>query len=236
MFIGSRTLLSRIPDDIVIHAGDTCIQPCDSLKNLCVFFDKHMLFDTHITAMTKKAFRVLMVIYRIKELFSCQARKIVIQTLVLSIIIFGMMIWGTTNKSQLKRVQKLYNLSSKVAVGGRSRYDHASPSLDELKWLNIRKRNQYEQCIFMFNIISNKYPNQLFNIPAVRQVNQICTRQQHNFYIPRTNTDYGQRLMLVRGPRIWNALTPNIKDITNVYTFKTRLRDYMLHHDLPLGF
>ena len=177
-----------------------------------------------------------MFINRIKEFFSSKARKIVIQTLVLSIINYGMMIWGTTNKSQLKRVQKLYNFSAKVAVGGRSRYDHASPILEELKWLNIRKRIQYEQCIFMFNIISNKYPNWLFTIPAVSQVNQRCTRQQHNFYIPRTNTDYGQRLMLVSGPRIWNALPPNIKDVTNVSTFKTRLRDYMLHHDLPLGF
>ncbi len=47
MFIGSRTLLTRIPNDTVIHAGNTCIQPCDSLKSLSVLFDKHMLFDTH---------------------------------------------------------------------------------------------------------------------------------------------------------------------------------------------
>ncbi len=97
------------------------------LKNLGVLFDKHMLFDTHITEMTKKAFGVLMFVNRIKELFSSKARKIVIQTLVLSIVNCGMTVWGTTNKSQLKRVQKLYNFSAKVAVGGRSRYDHASP-------------------------------------------------------------------------------------------------------------
>ena len=236
MFIGSRTLLSRIPNETVIQAGDTCIHPCDSLKNLGVFFDKHMLFDTHITEMTKKAFGVLMFINRIKDLFSSKARKIVIQTLVLSIMNYGMMVWGTTNKSQLKRVQKLYNFSAKVAVGGRSRYDHASPILDELNWLNTSKRIQYEHCIFMYNIISNKCPNWLFNIPAVSHINQRNTRQQDHFYIPRTNTDYGQRSFFVRGPRLWNTLPQKIKDITNVHTFKRNLRDHMLHHDLPLGF
>ena len=235
MFIGSRNLLSRIPNDTVIHAGDTCIQPCDSLKNLGVFFDKHMLFDTHITEMTKKAFGVLMFINRIKELFSSKARKIVIQTLVLSIINYGMMIWGSTNKTQQKRVQKLYNFSAKVAVGGRSRYDHASPILDELRWLNVNKRIQYEQCIFMYNIIYNKFPNWLFTISAVSQVSQRSTRQQHNFHIPRTNTDYGQKLMSVKGPRVWNALPPDIKITTNAQTFKTSLKRHMLHHDLPLG-
>ncbi len=118
MFIGSRTSLARIPNDTVIHTGNTCIQPCDSLKNLGVLFGKHMLFDTHITEVTKKAFWVLMFVNRIKELFSSRARKIVIQALLLSIVNYGMTVWGTTNKSQLKRVQKLHNFSAKVAVGG----------------------------------------------------------------------------------------------------------------------
>ncbi len=104
MFIGSRTLLARIPNDTVIHAGNTGIQPCDSLKNLGVLFDKHILFDTHITAMTKKAFEVLMFINRIKELFSSKTRKSVIQTLLLGIVNNGMTVWDTTSKSQLKRV------------------------------------------------------------------------------------------------------------------------------------
>ena len=68
MFIGSRTLLSRMPSDTIIHAGDTTIKPSDSLKNLGVFFDKHTLFDTHIKEMTKKALGVLMFINRIKVL------------------------------------------------------------------------------------------------------------------------------------------------------------------------
>ncbi len=236
MFIGSRNLLARIPNDTVIHAGNTCIQPCDSIKNLGVLFDKHMLFDTHITEMTKKTFGVLMLINRIKELFSSKARKIVIQTLALSIVNYGMTVWGTTNKSQLKRVQKLYNFSAKVAVGGRSRYGHASPILEELKWLNVTKRIQYEHCILMYDIISNKYPNWLFNIPTVSQTTQRNTKKQDNFYILRTNTDYGQRSMFVRGPRVWNALPPRTKDVTNVHTFKRSLRDHMFHHDLPLGF
>ncbi len=187
--------------------------------------------------MTKKAFGVLMFINRIKDLFSSKTRKIVIQTLVLGIINYGMMIWGTTNKSQLKRIQKLYKFSAKVAVGGRSRYDLASPILEELKWLNTSKRIQYEHCIFMYNIISNNYPTWLFNIPAVSQINQRNTRHQDNFYIPKTNTDYGQRSLYHCLLESRDYGTPCLKklDMTNVHTFKRNLRDHMLHHDLPLG-
>ncbi len=69
MFTGSRTLPFRIPSDIAVHAGDTRIHPCDSLNNLGEHFDKHTLFDTHITQVTKKAFGTLMYINRIKEFF-----------------------------------------------------------------------------------------------------------------------------------------------------------------------
>ncbi len=84
MFISSRALLSKIPNDTVIQADDTIILPCESLKNLGVHFDKHMLFDTHISEITEKAFGALMYINRIKEIFSSKARRIVIVTFVFS--------------------------------------------------------------------------------------------------------------------------------------------------------
>lgn len=234
MFIGSRNLLSKIPCNTVLHADDARIQPCDSLKNLGVHFDKHMLFDTHITEQTKKAFGTLMYINRIRELFSGKARKIVIETLVLSIVNYGIAIWGNTNKTQLKRVQKLYNFSAKVAVGGRSRREHASPILEELQWLNIVKKVDFEHCLLMYNILFNKYPNWLFTLPTVSHFNQRSTRQQDNLFVPRTHTDYGQRSMLVRGPRLWNALPQCIKNVANVARFKSSLKEHMLRHDLPL--
>ena len=233
MFIGSRALLSKIPKNTVIQADDTSILPCESLKNLGVHFDKHMLFDTHITEVSKKAFGTLMYINRLKEFFSSKARRIVIVTLVFSIINCGITIWGATNKTQLTRVQKLYNFSAKVAVGGRSRYDHASPILHELKWLNVKKKINFEQCVFMYKVLSDKYPNWLFTFPAVHQVNKRVTRQQDLLHVPKTHTDYGQNSIFVSGPRVWNALPLCIKKSRNLSRFKRSLKDHMLHHDLP---
>ena len=233
MFIGSRSLLSRIPNNTIIHVNDTQIKPSDSVKNLGLLFDKYMLFDIHITELTKKTFGILMYINRIRNLLSNKARIIVIQTLVLSLINYGMTVWGTTNKTQLKRVQKIQNFSAKVAVGGRSKYDHASPILDELRWLQIRKKCEYEQCVFMFNILTKKYPSWLVNFPSVSDVNQTNTRQQSLLYTRRTNTDNGQRSISVRGPRVWNALPSCMKNIGNVSTFKRRLLNFLLNNDLP---
>ena len=173
-----------------------------------------------------------MYINRIRNLFSINARTTVVQTLVLSLVNYGMMIWGTTNKTQLKRAQKILNFAAKVAVGGRPKRDHASPILEELKWLQISKKCDYEYCVFMFNILNKRCPSWLAIFPSVSHVNHVNTRQQNLLYVPRTNTDNGQRSISIKGPRLWNALPSCLKDVQNVLTFKRKLMNFLLKNNL----
>ncbi len=46
-----------------------------------------------------------------------------VQILELSLINYDMAAWGTTNKTSLKKAQKLQNFAAMVAVGGRRRPD-----------------------------------------------------------------------------------------------------------------
>ncbi len=80
-----------------------------------------MLFDTHISEMSKKLYGTVMYINRIKDNLNKNTRIAVIQSLVLSVISYGIKVWGTTNVTQKQRVQKLQN--SKVASGGATRPD-----------------------------------------------------------------------------------------------------------------
>ena len=139
MFIGTRGLLSQIPHDTRIQVDGTNIVPSNSLKNLGIHFDNYMQFDTHISEMSKKIFGTIMYINRIKDNFNKSTRITVINSLVLSIINYGLNIWGTTNLTQLQRVQKLQNFAAKVALGG-AKYDHVTPYLRELEWLYINQK------------------------------------------------------------------------------------------------
>ncbi len=66
IFIGSRTMLSRTPNNTVIYFNNTQIKPSVSVKNLALYFGKYKLFDTHVTALTNKTFGILMYINRIR--------------------------------------------------------------------------------------------------------------------------------------------------------------------------
>ena len=69
IFIGTRQLLSSLPDNITINFEGTAIPTSKNVKILGIHFDRYMTFDMHIHQLTKKVTGVLMFINRIKDLF-----------------------------------------------------------------------------------------------------------------------------------------------------------------------
>ncbi len=86
---------------------------------------------------------ILMFINRISEDFDKLTRKILEQSLVLSVINYCIIIWGSFNKTHIHNVQKLQNFTAKIVIGGTRKYDHVTPLRKELKWLTIT-----DKCIF----------------------------------------------------------------------------------------
>ncbi len=58
-----------------------------------------------------------MFINRVKDIFDKDTRVIVMKTLVLRLINYGLKIWGNTNETLMQRVQKLQNFGAKVLPG-----------------------------------------------------------------------------------------------------------------------
>ncbi len=61
-------LISKIPENTTIRAGEAFIHPSRSVKNLRLHFDNYMSFDVHVTEMSKNVSGTLMYINRIQDL------------------------------------------------------------------------------------------------------------------------------------------------------------------------
>ena len=86
MFIGSRQLISRIPDNIKIYFGETEITPSRSVKNLGLYMDQFLLFDIHVSHICKKVNGTLMILNRLKDTLDRTTRLIIVHSLALSVI------------------------------------------------------------------------------------------------------------------------------------------------------
>ena len=93
-----------------------------------------------------------------KDNFNKISRITVIQSLVLSIINYGINIWGKTNATQMQRMQRLQNFVAKVVLGGAAKHGHITPYLKELGWLKISHKYYFELGIIVYNVINKKIP------------------------------------------------------------------------------
>ena len=229
IFIGTRQNISRIPDGITIRVGEDIIVPSKQVKNLGLNFDCYMTFDTHINEICKKVIGTLLYINKIKHNFNKETRGVIVEALALSHSNYCCKIWGASSKHHLNRIQKLLNFAAKVVDGKARKYDHVSPILKELEWLNIEQKYFFEICVFIFKILHNILPSWLYALPTVSQMNTVTTRQRNDLFVPRFNTDLGSRAVNVRGPSVWNTLPSFIKDLDSLNVFKKRLKMYILN-------
>ncbi len=104
--------------------------------------DQDMSFEVYVHEMHKKVMGILLLINRIRDKFDAVTRKTVIQSLALSGVNYYLQVYGTTNDTQMRRVQKLQNFVAKICVGGARRADHATPFITQLEWLKFNKKKE----------------------------------------------------------------------------------------------
>ena len=134
-----------------------------------------------------------------------------------------------TNDLYLNKAQKLVNFAARVAVVGVKKYDHISPTLQQLEWLKIKDKYTYEICMFVFKVLKSEYPSWLYNFPNVGSYRDALTRQNNNLQVTRYRTDLGSRSMLIRGPYQWNILPQYVKDSSGFSIFKKKLKHHFLN-------
>ncbi len=231
MFVGSRGLTSQIPGDTCIRLDNCSIVPTNSVKNLGIYFDAHMAFDTHVSYISRKVFGTIVYINRIKDNFNCKTRITFIQSLVLRIMNYDIKIWGTANTTHMNQIQKLQNFAAKVALGGGARRwrDHATPYIRELGWLKMRQKYKYDLLVFIYNTIKGNVPSHVLSLPTVRDVRPLSTRQQLQLCVPRTNTCTGAKSILIEGPKLWNSLSAEVRCTEEISSFKKSMWQYLLN-------
>ena len=230
IFIGSRQYINQINADISINFNGNTIVPMKTVKNLGVYFDQYMTFESHIDELYKKVMGTLVYLNRVKDFFEPNTRKTVVQSLALSLINYCLVVWGSTSKSNLNKVQKLQNFAARVAVGNVRKYEHVSPHIFDLGWLKIKDKFNYDVCNFVFKVIRNYLPGGLYDFVNVNTNTGVNTRQASNLVVRRAQTEIGSREMSIIGPCLWNSLPLAIREANSLPSFKLKQKKFRMNN------
>ena len=176
--------------------------------------DNELNFKQHIKIMEGKVAGSVGILSKLKYFFS---QKIMLQlyyTLVHPFLSYGIIIWGTTYPTYIKRLKSLQNRAIRAVARCHYR-DQVKLFYNQFKILQIDDLLKYEIAKFVHCIITNKTPNSFRNyFCKTAEYSSRVTRQSSdnsNLYIPRYRTNKLQKCIKYQEVKIWNSIPQKIR-------------------------
>ena len=230
LLIGTSQRVKNAIDDFQVGEGEYQIKKVDSHKLLGTYIDNTLSWSTHIDHTCNKVRSRLYVFNRTKYLLPHKSRVDYYNGLIQPIIDYGCVVWGNCSRQLMLKVHRVMKSCARSIL---DIYNYTEvPSIElfrELDWLPIDARVNYFEALQVFNIINGNCPDYMkdFIKPVTRSINTRSANSQL-LEVPRTKLKTGQRSFGYRAAVLWNSLNCDVKQATNVDTFKSRCRKYLM--------
>ena len=104
-----------------------------------------------------------------------------------------------------------------------ARYDHTHELFINLKLLKLKYISMYFSSLLIFKFLNNNYVPSVFT----RDYNPYGLRNINNVHVPHSRSELFLRSVYYKAPSIWYNLDVHLKQIRNINTFKSKLKEYL---------
>ena len=110
----------------------------------------------------------------------------------------------------------------------------STPTLKKLHWLPIKQRIDYKTCLLTYKTLTNQQPTYLYNSLSFLS-HSVSTRSSDSLVlsIPYVRSSLGKRAFSVIGPRLWNSLPPDTRNLSSLPIFRSRLKTHLFKIAFP---
>ena len=225
---------------ILIHKK--AITEKKSIKYLGILIDSTLSWKDHITNLSKKLSRTVGILYKLRPFVNLKIMKDIYYALFYSHLVYGIHVWGSACDSSLniiqvlqKRVVRLvtYNDTLPVFPGP---LPASSPLFVKLGFLNLKDIFKFQISIFIHKCLYLRFSDNFKDWFTLNHTkHDYITRHNYSnpsnkvasnsLFIPQARTsNYGLKMLKVKGPKIWNSLPPVIRTTQSPYSFKRSLK------------
>ena len=143
-----------------------------------------------------------------------------------SVIRYCLAVYGASNVTQRKRLQKVVRFAARV-VSGRRKYDHVSDVIESRGWLHAESLYWYHCLILLNKAMTTSEPHQIAASLTTRaSVHGRDTRNRAMLELPTISTESGRRRFTYCVASEFNGLPPTLHNLSHA-AFKPRLRKYL---------
>ena len=229
LLFGTKHMLRKVDyQSCHIHIGTTCITPTKTARNLGVIFDQEMSFLNHITHVQQTVRYQLRNLSFIRKCLSKSAAEILIHALISSRLDFANSLLYNLPKRDVTKLQRLQNSAARLLTLTK-KSESISPILHSLHWLPVDKRIIFKILLLIHHSVYSLSPTYLRNsIPKyIPTRNLRSSSDTLLLQIPRIKHVWGERAFSVMGPKLWNELPLQLRQLSQTEKFKSQLKTYL---------
>lgn len=235
-FLTFSLTMSTQPDDrlLTIHTthcinNSSCNCPCiekvDHVKYLGIFIDQHLRWDRHITYLVERLKGMFHTFYNLRYVLSLAGIIRIYESIVVSILRYGVVIWGSVLNSHLKKLEITQNTVLKIIRKVGRRYN-TNKLYSEIGELNIRQIYIYENILNQIKrektTINHPYPTRYASNQAI--------------ILPHFKKTHVLHSSLYHGPKLYSHLPIYLKSNINTRSrkYRSELKRYVMENSVKL--
>ena len=172
--------------------------------------------------------------FRKKHCLDKHALRLILNTLVLSHVNYGILVWGSAAKTalqpltvMLKRIVRCVNFHT------RNEHIKMNQLYKGYKILQIKNIYHLEIAKFMYKYTNNKLPSNFlhyFTNLASIHFHNTRLKSSSRLFLPRTEEMIGYRALLFSGVKIWRNLSLDLKQKKSLSSFSKAVKQNLLRH------
>jgi hypothetical protein len=198
---------------LTLKIDNVIIERVAEFNFLGLTLDEHLTWKCHINKISNKISQCMGILNRLKRFLPMQTKVLIYNSLVLSHLNLGILIWGF-------KCEKLTKLQKKVIrILSLSKYNaHTEPLFKRLKLLKICDILKLQELKFYFKYKNNKLPHYLQSLPFQpnTETHDHATRIRHNIHHPMSKHSFAKNCIRSDIPITINNSPNSILD--KIYT------------------
>lgn len=203
-----------------LYIGQNVVEEVNSHKILGVVIDRDLSWYEHTSSLVKRLSVKLFQLSKIKHFLDVHSRKLFFFAHIVPIVDYASTLWDSSSDNNLKLINRMYKRALKLILLKTSLAPH---DLKQLNILTLRNRLLFNKAVCMHKV---SYGNAPVKISSKFIINQY--RHNHLYSLPRPRNNLFKTSFLYSGGNLWNGLPREFKQISNINTFKRKLKAHLI--------
>ena len=211
-------------EHIWADVGDNKIWEENEVKLLGIKIDNELKFDNHVSDICLKAGRKLSVLTRIVKYLNFKEKRVLFKSFFESQFKYCPLVWMFHNRRTNNKINRLHERALRLIYN-----DYTTTFIELLEKdesFSVHHSNIQSLAIELYKVVNNLSEGTFGNL-----FNQFYSgpnlRSQTNIRCPQVNTEiYGKNSISYLGPKIWNIVPIDIRNIDSLEKFKIQIKKW----------